>query len=142
MINTTADLKLYELDKKDEQYWEKVNSIIKENLGLDVNEIKQVLCNNVKERAQELAVDLPNLAPYNDYSKMLENNDDMTQFIQTDVSKVENWILYQIEDDLKNNKLLKFTFKSTAVDDGETVSGLVFISKAGKIRHAFAVADS
>lgn len=146
MIDSIKDLGLDEALKdyenlKDGELDERLDSILKEKLGLGLENLKTSLHESVKNRAEELALDLPNIAPYNDYGNMLEDNDSMATFLRDEASKIENWMVYSIQDDQKNKTLIKFVFYNKAVDDGQVLQGLVFVSKAGVIRHAFAQTD-
>lgn len=143
MIDSVKDLGLDELDKEevDEKFWELLDQRLQEKLGLSLEKLKQSVCDSIKERAEEVALDLPNIAPYGDYGAMLEDNDSMTSFLKDEASKPENWILFSIAPDHKNDNLLKFLLKSKAVDDGEVLQGLVFTNKSGVIRHSFCQVD-
>ena len=146
MIDSINDLGLdaaledYE-NLKDGELDERIDAILKEKLGLGLENLKTSLHDSVKNRAEELALDLPNIAPYNDYGKMLEDNDSMATFLKDEAAKLENWLLYSIQDDQKNQTLIKFMFLNKAVDDGRVLQGLVFVSKSGTIRHSFAQVD-
>jgi hypothetical protein len=142
MIETIKDLDLDSLDLDDELLFEKIDEKLKEKLSISLEEMTSALRDFVIKRAEELVHDMPNIAPYNDYETMLEDNDSMALFLKNEASKLENWRLMCINEDPKNKSLIKFTFNNKAVDDGDILSGLVFVSKSGKIRHAFAQADS
>ena len=141
MIESIADLGLDDLDLEAEDLEEKLNTILLEKLGVGLVEIKSSLHESVKNRAEELALDLPNIAPYGDYGAMLEDNDSMATFLREEASKLESWLLYSLQQDHKNETLIKFTFYNKAVDDGKVLLGLVFVSKSGKLRHSFAQVD-
>lgn len=141
MIESIADLGLDDLDLEAEDLEDKLNTILLEKLGIGLVEIKSSLHDSVKNRAEELALDLPNIAPYSDYGAMLEDNDSMAAFLREEASKLENWLLYSLQQDQKNETLIKFTFYNKAVDDGKVLLGLVFVSKSGKLRHSFAQVD-
>jgi hypothetical protein len=146
MIDSIKDLGLDEAledyeNLKDGELDERIDNILKEKLGLGLENLKTSLHESVKKRAEELALDLPNIAPYNDYGKMLEDNDSMATFLRDEAAKLENWLLFSIADDQKNQTLIKFLFLNKAVDDGRVLQGLVFVSKSGVIRHSFAQVD-
>ena len=140
MIESIKDLDLDSLDLEADDLDQKLDVLLQEKLGIGLELIKTTLHDYVKNNAEQLALDLPNIAPYDDYGAMLEDNDSMATFLRNEASKLENWLLYSIQEDAKNTTLLKFTFKNPAVDDGK-LSGLVFVSKSGKIRHSFAQVD-
>lgn len=146
MIDSIKDLGLDEIlkdfDKLEvHEIEEKINATLQEKLGVGLENLRNSLCESIKTRAEELALDLPNIAPYNDYGKLLEDNDGMATFLRDEASKLENWLLNVIQEDNKNKTLIKFLFLNKAVDDGHVLEGLVFVSKSGVIRHAFAQVD-
>jgi hypothetical protein len=138
MIESIKDLDLDSLDLEADDLDEKLNAILQEKLGIGLVEIKNTLHDYLKNNAEQIALDLPNIVPYNDYGAMLEDNDSMAAFLRDESSKLENWLLYSIQEDNKNTTLLKFTFRNPSIDEGEALTGLVFVSKSGKIRHSFA----
>lgn len=137
MITTTADLELNDIKPDDPQIWEKLDFKLKEKLNIALDEIKKSITDYVASHAEELSLNLPNIAPYGDYSKLLEDNDSMSDFLKTEGIKPENWVLHSISDHEMHKQLLRFEFVCTAIDDEEVLSGKAFISKAGIIRHAF-----
>jgi hypothetical protein len=141
MIESVEDLGLDDLDHHEEGFWEKVDQSLKEHLDLSLEILKQKVCDSIKERAEETALDLPNIAPYGDYGAMMEDNDSMAQFLKNEASKAENWMLYSIQPDQTNKSLIKFILKCKAVDDGDVLQGLVFTNKSGVIRHTFCRVD-
>ncbi len=146
MINSIKDLELDEILKDFDnlevhEIEEKLDVVLQEKLGIGLVALRNSLSEYVKNKAEELALDLPNIAPYNDYGILLEDNDSMTAFLRSEAFKSENWFLNTIQDDDKNKNLIKFVFKNKAVDDGNVLEGLVFVNKSGVIRHAFAQVD-
>jgi hypothetical protein len=146
MINSIDDLGLNEIlkdfDKLEVHEIEsRIDSALQEKLGVGLENLRNSLCESVKNRAEELALDLPNIAPYNDYGKLLEDNDSMATFLRDEASKLENWLLNSIQEYNKNENLIKFLFVNKAVDDGQVLEGIVFVNKSGVIRHAFAQVD-
>ena len=138
MIESIEDLELKDIFSEEDSkiFIEKLNNKLKEKLELSLEDMKLALNNSVKDNAEEICLDLPNIVPYGDYEKLLENNDDMATFLKEETAKDENWILASLEEDRKTN-LIKFSFYNKSVDDGASFSGFVFVSKSGKIRHAF-----
>lgn len=127
-----------DLSFADAPTYEEVKNLIQEKLGISIDEMTVAICKYVSLHSEEMALQLPNIAPYADYAKLLEDNDSMAEFLKNEAVKVENWKLFEIKPDSHNDKLLQFSFSCTAVDDGNTVIGFVYISPSGKIRHAFA----
>jgi len=142
MLESIKDLELSDLDQDANDFWDKFNSRLKEKLGIGVDEIKEALSSAIIKSAEELALELPNIAPYGDYEKLLEDNDSMTAFLREEASKLENLTIYTINEDDKQKQLLRFVVICTAVDDGESLKGFVFVSRQGVIRHAFAQVET
>jgi len=136
MIDSLKDLELDKIDLKAEDYLEKINSILQEKLGVGFKEIKSPLIDYVKSHAEELSLSFPNIAPHGDYSKMIEDNDGMSNFLKS-LENLDDWKVLSIDEDTKFN-LLKFSFVSIAVDDGDSLEGFTYLSKDGKIKHSFA----
>jgi len=146
MINSIDDLGLDEalkdFDKLAAHEIEKIIDLaLQEKLNIGLDNLRSSLSESVKNRAEELALDLPNIAPYNDYGKLLEDNDSMSAFLRDEAAKPENWLLLSLHEDSKNKNLIKFAFANKAVDDGRVLEGFVFVNKSGVIRHAFAQVD-
>lgn len=136
MINSFSDLELDDIDNISA-----VDIKIKEKLGLSFNDMCIKLEEVIKLKAEELAEDLPSIAPYKDYSKMIEDKNVIVEFIKNEVSKPENWEIKYIMPSDVNSQLIEFVFNSKALDD-EDFKGFVFVSKSGKIRHAFVQPES
>lgn len=143
MIEKIADLNLPEPDADipEEEFWQQVDAALQEKMGLSIASLTEQVCNSIKIRAEEVALDLPNIAPYGDYGAMLEDNDSMSEFLKTEASKPENWKLTKIHVDHKNENLIKFLLMCKAVDDGDVLQGLVFTNKSGEVRHSFCQVD-
>jgi hypothetical protein len=123
---------------RDEYDEDKVADKIQAKLGTSLLQMKEALSKSVQERAEELTLDFPNIAPLGDYGKLIEDNDGMADFLKTEGHKPEHWKLYGIYLNSVNKELISFCFWNTGVDDGKTFQGFVFTSKTGKIKHAFA----
>lgn len=137
MIESIADLEL-----KDEDKAEDVDKKIQEKLGITVLEMQEKLSAYVKENAEELTHEFVNIAPLGKYDELLEDNDSMADFLKSEAHKPEHWLLYSIRQNESNQALISFDFKNAAVDEGQSMEGFVFVSKSGKIRHAFAQGES
>jgi hypothetical protein len=137
MIESIADLGLDEADKVED-----IEKKLQEKLGITVKEMQEHLSSYVKEHAEELTHEFVNIAPMGKYDELLEDNDSMAEFLKTEAHKPEHWLLYSIRQNETNQTLISFDFKNAAVDEGESMEGFVFVSKSGKIRHAFAQGES
>ena len=136
MIESLKDLELDKIDMKDPNYLELVEATLKEKLGVGFEELTAPLIAYVHSHAEELSLKFPNIAPRGDYSKLIEDNDGMSDFLKS-LNQSSDWKILAIDDDPKFN-LLKFSFVSVAVDEGESLEGFIYLSKSGQIRHAFA----
>lgn len=142
MIESVKDLGLDELDQEDENFVSLFEERIKDKLGVSCQELKESLSKAIIKTAEELSLELPNIAPYGSYEKILEDNDSMTEFLKIEASKIENMFIYSIQEDNKFKNLLKFTIYNQAVDEGQSLIGYVYVSKLGIIRHAFAQVET
>jgi hypothetical protein len=139
MIENTADLGLRESlkDLEGEALLSKIDEILKEKLNLGLDDIKKPLIEYLVSHAEALSLELPNIVPFGNYEKILEDNDGMAQFLKTDAANSKYWVIYGISDDDKFPQLVRFVFLCTAIDDGNSLKGTVFVSKTGVVRHAF-----
>jgi hypothetical protein len=127
---------------KDEYDEGKVALKIQQKFGTTVLQMQEALSKSVQTRAEELTLNFVNIAPMGNYEKLLEDNDSMSEFLKTEAHKPEHWKLEVIEVSDINKELLNFIFYNKAVDDGTNFRGFVFVTKSGKIKHAFANLDS
>lgn len=134
MVESVKDLGVFELDEKAENFLELLDVQLKEKLNLSLLQIKEALCKAIIDKAEEISLECPNIAPYGDYGKLLEDNDSMTDFLKKEASKPETLILHLIAVDEKLKQLFSFGFDSIAVED---LKGTVYVSKSGIIRHAY-----
>jgi hypothetical protein len=125
------------LEEWNKQRMDKAEALIKEKLGVTFGELKQLLSNYTVEHAEELTHEFVNIAPFCDYSKLLEDNDSMAEFLKTEAHKVEHWILQGIRESDVKKGLISFEFQNDSVDDGDVFQGFVYVSFQGKIKHAF-----
>jgi hypothetical protein len=133
MLESFKDLKL----DKDIETVEKLVECILSQVDLKLEDCYEVLTASLKQRAEELLVDIENIAPYGDYSSLIENPNQFLPFLQNEAAKPENWELSFIDTIKGNDKLLEFIFVNKALDDGDLLKGFVFVSPNGKVRHAF-----
>jgi dsDNA-binding SOS-regulon protein len=129
--------KIQDLDLKTGDTDDQVDAKIKEKLGIGLTEMKEALSSAVRDKAEEISLDLMNIAPYGDYDKLIEDNEKMAEFLKQEAHKPENWELFSVQL-RETDSLIQFKFMNSAVDQGDTFEGLVYVSQNGKIRHAFA----
>jgi dsDNA-binding SOS-regulon protein len=133
MINSIEELNLQPNDTI-----EVIDAKVKEKLNIFINDLKESLSNYLKYNSEKVCQEVANIAPNGDYSKLLETPEQMSSFLQQEASKPENWELHSILDCETNTSLIQFVFYNLSIDDGDVCRGNVFVSKSGKIRHAFA----
>lgn len=137
-LKATVDL-LYQADDNGELKTAGIlEKIIKDNLNVSLEELKNSLSSYVVASAEELTHEFVNIAPLGDYSKLLEDNDSMAEFLKSEAHKAEHWKLTEIKLSDVNNSLISFVFRNESIDDGDVFKGFVFTSAEGKVKHAFA----
>ena len=114
-----------------------MDKLIREHLGIGFSECAQALSDSLTERAEELAEETINLAPYGDYDKITEDKEVIAKFFKEEAVKVENWEIQFVEIRKATDQLMEMVFFNKAVDDGDILKGFVFVGISGKIRHAF-----
>src|SRR5271166_2816875 len=137
MVNDFKDLKFDEAKTPED-----LDKVLREHFGIGFQECSEALSKSLVERCAELIDDMPNLAPYGNYEKLMEKPEDMLQFLKDEASKPENWEIQFIEVKKDKDQLMELVFFNKAVDDGDILKGFVFIGLSGKIRHAFAQVHS
>jgi len=133
MIEDFKDLELDDVDTI-----EKAEEKIQEKLGVTFLQLKQALSEYVLAHAEELTHEFVNMAPYGDFSKLLEDNDSMAEFLKMEAHKPENWLVQGLTPSDVQKNLISFHFANKSVDDGDVFEGFVYVSFTGKIKHAFA----
>lgn len=116
---------------------EDIDTKIREKLGIGIKEMSHALCDSLRHRAEEVAEDCYSVAPYGDYSKMIEDPEGVAKFFREEAAKPEHWKLEFLEVRKKGDQIIEFTFTNTSVDDGDILKGFVFVGFSGSIRHAF-----
>ncbi len=121
---------------------EDMNKALRELTGTGFAECAAALTAALKERVDEMADDLPYLSPHGDYSKMMEDRDQIRDFLLNEAAKDENWDCHFLEVRKDTDSLMELVFVNKAVDDGDTLKGFVFLGFSGKIRHVFPQVNS
>jgi hypothetical protein len=118
---------------------EDVDKLLQEKLGVSLQQCQEALSNALLLRAEEVVPDLPSVAPYGDYGKLMEDPETILTFLQQEAFKEENWSCEFAEiRNKEKDQLMELVFYNKAVDDGDILKGYVFVGLSGKIRHAFA----
>jgi hypothetical protein len=136
MIEKWAD---FEIEEEDTM--EQVQSKIQAKLGIEISYLAERLSSYVQENAATLIEDFPNIAPFGDYSKLIENPKEMIQFLMSEAHKPEHWKLQVVRVNDLSPTLLTFEFGNKAIDDGDTCSGFAYVNFAGKLKHFFVQGD-
>ena len=131
-------LKLKSGDVDTNEYLLFLEDELQKAFNVNLLEIKKMLSLYVQNNSEELSLDLNNVMPYGDYSKIIEDNDGISHFLKNEACKIENWKIYSFSDSDVNENLIHITFDNIAIDEGESLKGHVFINKEGKVRHYFA----
>ncbi len=129
--------KFEDLDLESVETLEQAEEKLKEKLGVSFEQLKQALSDYTVAHAEELTHEFVNIAPLGDYSKVLDNNDGMAEFLKTEAHKIEHWHIQGLTASDVRKDLISFHFANDAVDDGDSFQGFVYVSFQGKIKHAF-----
>lgn len=132
MVDTFRELNLTEAKSVEE-----MELVLKEKLGIGLLECAQALSVSLVKEAEGMIDEFFNIAPHNDYSKLLEDKSSMIKFLQEEACKPENWQLQFMEVRKEKDQLIEMVFFNSAVDGGDILKGFVFLGLSGKIRHAF-----
>lgn len=112
---------------------------IVEMMGISVEEIKTSVLSSVSRKYEDIAKEFPNLAPYNNYKKLMTEKPEISEFIKTECIKPENWKLARIKlTKLGETDMMQFTFDCTAMDEENPLKGFVFVNKNSKVKYSFA----
>jgi hypothetical protein len=118
---------------------EDLNQKLKEHLGISIEDMQDALSKFVIAQNVELSEEFMNVAPFGDYSKLMENKFDIAKFFKEEAHKPEHWIVYGLGG--VKDQCTKFVFNNDVVDDGTTLVGYVVVNSTGKIKHAFAQSE-
>lgn len=140
MIEKVEDLGLDEIKVLTS---EKATSIIQEKLGVSLLQMTTALQQCMQDKAEEIAENYRVIAPLGDYSKMLEEQDQIAKFFREEAGKSEYWKLTYLSKsrDPKHPQMLQVIFNNTAVEKDDSLEGSVFVSFTGIIRHVFITGD-
>lgn len=134
--------KIEDIIGEDTKNIESIDKKLQEKLGIGLKEMSYALCDSLRQRAEEVAEDCFSVAPYGDYSKIIEDTEGVTKFFREEASKPEHWKLDYVEVRKTGDQLIEFVFTNSSVDDGDILKGFVFVGLSGNIRHAFCQAHT
>lgn len=126
-----------ELNFSDVKNEEDVDKILMEKTGTGIATCKEALFKSVSTRANEIVSGVANIAPYGNYDTLLEDEGKMSEFVQTEAAKIENWHL-EFVSAKEQDKVIELMFFNKAVDEGDVMKGFVYLGFSGKVRHSFA----
>jgi hypothetical protein len=135
--------KIEDLDLKKEDTQQDLDQILQEKLGVSLSAMTVALQQYTQEHAEKLASNFLVMVPNGDYGRLLEDQIKIASFIREEAGSPDNWVaeLLSVYDDKKQPPMLKVAFLNKAVDDGNSMSGYVFVSFSGNILHSFVHGD-
>lgn len=119
---------------------EQVEAKIEETWEIKFADLRKSLETITIETADKLAEGMITMAPYQDYSQLLEDPGAITTFIANEGSLAKNWELAMLEETdtrLVAEPLLQLVFDNIAIDEPGTLKGFIYLSMGGKVKHAF-----
>ncbi len=122
-----------------EEEVEQLDALFQEKLNISFADMKTALRESLHDHANEVASQFLVMTPNGDYSKLLEDQPKIANFLRNEASKNENWLPVYIgtSRDPKLPNMLEILFGNKAVDDGNAVMGYVFLNYSGKVLHLF-----
>lgn len=112
--------------------WEKA---LEEKLKLSINDMQTAITDWLKTNAEKVAEEFVNIIPNGDYDLLIDDSHQMTEYLRTEAAEPGHWLLTEAK--VRDN-LIGLVFDCKVVDEGDTFKGFVFVTKNGKIKHAFA----
>jgi hypothetical protein len=118
-----------------------IDLILKEKLNISLVNMVEKISSHLKLHVDDICSEFLTLAPFGEYSKLLETPEDIKSFILDNSDNYDNWKLVYAQINDTNHALMEFVFNFVAANDGEEIKGYAYLGKSGKIRHAFAQAE-
>ena len=125
-------------EENERKYREVFYEVVQSHMGISIDTMKVSISEFIMKHAEELSMQFVNIAPFNDYDNILEDNDDIAAFLRKDGCKIEHWKFCAFEPSDISKDLMKFSFACTATDENDEFVGFVFVNSLGKIKHSFA----
>jgi hypothetical protein len=131
--------KFEDLEIAEDATYEDAQAVIEEKLQIKFSDIIELLNDSLKERAKDIAENFLVMTPFGDWSKILEEQSKIINFLKTKAAQAENWkaTYIGISRDPKLPNMVEILFANEAVDEGDILLGYVFLNYSGKIRHLF-----
>lgn len=111
---------------------------LKRNLNVKVSELKKLFAYYLAENAEEVASGIVTIAPFGEYADLLDEPHTIAKFLRTTASAPENWKLRDIKPmSTEDRALIEFSFNSIAADDGDCLTGFIYVDANGEVMHSF-----
>lgn len=119
-----------------------VEKRLKAVLGIGFTEIKKYLNSYISSNLEGLCENVVSVAPFNDYSKWIDDPKDIQNFVKKDILNTKNWKPRLIDSVVKDDiAMVKVVFNSIAADDGTIFKGWVYLDAEGIPLHVGASFD-
>lgn len=126
--------------QKPKEAEELISLILSERFSISLDELKPILISYLKNNVDAIAEQLPYIAPNNDWSKCITDQNDIKKWLIDCATNSKDWSIYGItETDIPKVWSIMFT-NFLAETDGHIV-GYVYVSEFGKIKHVFVQRD-
>jgi len=133
MIEKYSDLELSNKDKPEE-----VLKKLQDKINFSMDKVVRAFEEDIFLHAEELADKLVNIAPYGRYEDLIEDKENIINFLKTECNKTEVWDLKRVGQEENNIKLY---FMANSIDQSDALRGVVYVDFSGNIMHAFCVSD-
>jgi len=126
-----------------EDYISRVESRLKDKLGVTFEQLKRMLSEYTIANAEELTHEFVNIVGFGDYDNFFQEDGDKIKFLKTEAHKPEHWLFKDVRptDVKKAPKLLTIAFSNKSVDDGDSFFGYAYVNFNGEIKHVFTQGD-
>src|SRR5579872_2836547 len=106
-----------------EEEVEQLDALFQEKLNVSFADMKDALRESLHNHAHEVASQFLVLTPNGDYTKLLEDQDKIAEFLRGEACKDENWLPVYVgtSRDPKLPNMLEILFGNKAVDDGDAM---------------------
>ena len=111
---------------------------LKRNVNVRISDLKKTFKSYLAENAEEVASGIVTIAPFGEYAGLLDEPETITAFLRGEASKPENWKIIDIKPMTNEDRaLVEFKFSSIAADDGDCLTGFVYVDAQGEVMHSF-----
>ena len=117
---------------------EKLSEDLKQASSVSLDDVVVQLAQSLVEKIDEIGQAPRAIAPFGDWAKIIEGTPKIKAFMLEECVKPETWKLVSMARHDNNENIYKLYFANVAVDDGDSVGGVAYVTKSGKIKLAFA----